>query len=323
MKIKGFRTLFLILIILAAAVYLLKDRSPFGKNNTSFSVTDGKNITRVEFLQGEKELTLEKADDDWMVNRTMIARKSAVAFLIKTLETVEIKSPVSAAIFRNEIIDKAVNPVKVSVFEKRRLVKSFFVFKTSSNIYGNISKLKPNSKPYITYVPGYEGDIGVAFNLNDLYWQPFTVFNYLPSMIQAVDLEYLSQPEASFRIESDGGRLVLADSSGKLSGWDTARIRRYLSYFTMVQFESWELDLSSEKADSIMKGKPLIRLAVTEQGGAKRVLTVWERMKYVNGSGSTDTDRVWGKTDDKPHLFVMRYFDLDPILKRKSYFFGE
>jgi hypothetical protein len=34
-----------------------------------------------------------------------------------------------------------------------------------------------------------------------------------------------------------------------------------------------------------------------------------------------DTDRVWGKLDDGKGIFVMRYFDLDPILKKRDWFF--
>jgi hypothetical protein len=31
---------------------------------------------------------------------------------------------------------------------------------------------------------------------------------------------------------------------------------------------------------------------------------------------------VWGKTNNRDDVFVMRYFDLDPILKKRSYFFS-
>ena len=35
--------------------------------------------------------------------------------------------------------------------------------KPASNIYGNIMKMKSGSKPFIVYVPGFEGDIGSGF----------------------------------------------------------------------------------------------------------------------------------------------------------------
>jgi hypothetical protein len=36
-----------------------------------------------------------------------------------------------------------------------------------------------------------------------------------------------------------------------------------------------------------------------------------------------DSDRLWAKTDEKDDLFIMRYFDIDPLLKKKSYFFAQ
>ena len=96
----------------------------------------------------------------------------------------KIKSPVSAELFKSEITEKGIEPVRVKVYENRKLIKSFLVYKTSSNSYGNIMKIRERSKPFIVYVPGYDGDIGSAFTLNELFWQPYTVFNLLPSEIR-------------------------------------------------------------------------------------------------------------------------------------------
>ena len=42
-----------------------------------------------------------------------------------------------------------------------------------------------------------------------------------------------------------------------------------------------------------------------------------------NGTRNKDTDRVWAKIDGTNDIFILRYFDIDPILKKKSYFFAE
>jgi hypothetical protein len=36
-----------------------------------------------------------------------------------------------------------------------------------------------------------------------------------------------------------------------------------------------------------------------------------------------DSDRVWAKTNQRDEIFIMRYFDLDPILKKRGYFFKD
>jgi hypothetical protein len=36
-----------------------------------------------------------------------------------------------------------------------------------------------------------------------------------------------------------------------------------------------------------------------------------------------DSDRLWAMTGTGNELFVMRYIDIDPVLKKRSYFFPE
>ncbi len=56
-------------------------------------------------------------------------------------------------------------------------------------------------------------------------------------------------------------------------------------------------------------------------GGDKIVLTLWERSVDENGIKKKDTDRLWGKTDAMDDIFIIRYMDIDPLLKKRSYFF--
>ena len=312
--------------IIAGAVILLflrKEKAPFGKNNTAFAIKPGTEITRIDFYQGDKKLSLQKSDKIWLVNKKEEARKSAVQFIIRTLKEMKIKSPVSQEIFRNEIIDREVNPIKVNVYNGMKIVKSFYVYKTGSNIYGNIMKMKPWSKPFIVFIPGYEDNVGTHFNLNELYWRPYTVYNLLPSEISAVELENITEPDASFRITISGQKFSLSDSRGNLSGWDTLRVKRYISYFTYIPFESWALDLTGEERRQIEARTPLYRINVVKRSGEKSTLTLREKWNSGNGSGEKDTDRIWGQMAGSDNLFIMRYFDIDPLLKKKSYFFGD
>jgi hypothetical protein len=40
-----------------------------------------------------------------------------------------------------------------------------------------------------------------------------------------------------------------------------------------------------------------------------------------NGIKIKDSDRLLGKIQKSDEFFVMRYFDVDPLLKKRSYFF--
>jgi hypothetical protein len=311
----------LLLVLILLLVILAKGRTPFGKGESSFSVDKEIAITRIEFSEGSKKLILEKQGDGWAVNGKHEARKSGINFILHVLSEIKIKSPLSPAIFNSEVRKNNINPVKVKIFEKHRLLRSFLVYKTGTNKYGNVMKRSEISKPFIVYVPGFEGDIGSAFTLNELFWQPYTVFSLLPSEISSVMLENISDPASSFIITNKSNIYTLSDTSGRLAGWDTSQVKRYLSYFTWIPFESWALDLPLSETRRIESGNPFARLTVKRGDGSETILTLWKRT--IDSSGTIDSDRLWAKTGEKNDLFVIRYFDIDPLLKKKSYFFAQ
>jgi hypothetical protein len=308
-----------ILILLLILVLLIKDRYPFGKRDSFFASEPEKEITRIELAMANKILMLELGENGWMVNGTKEARKSAIMFMIRILTEMKIKSPVSPELFNSEIIIKGIQPVRVKVYEKRRLLKSFNVYKTGSNRYGNIMKMKERTGPFIVHIPGYEADIGSLFTPDEVFWLPFTLFNILPSEISLVSLENVTDPASSFTIAIGGSKYQLSDMNKILSGWDSSRVMRYISYFTMVPFESWAFDISESEKDRLSSSGPVFRIYVRKRDGSEVKLGLWER--YADGK--KDTDRLWGKTEGNDDFFIIRYFDIDPLLKKISYFFKE
>lgn len=210
---------FTVAVIAIIIVILIRERAPFGGKNSSFAAVPKKEITAIEMSDNQKKLKLVKKGDIWVVNDNFETRKSSIVFIQQILSGLEIKSPVSPELFDNEIVNKKVKPVRVKVFENRKVIKSFNVYKTQSNVYGNIMKLREGSKPFIVCIPGSETDIGSAFTLNQLFWQPYTVFNLLPSEILSVTLENVSDTGSSFTISKTNQRFNLTGTKGELSGW--------------------------------------------------------------------------------------------------------
>lgn len=314
----------LVFILLAVLlIFFFKNRMPFGKSNTSFAVDNKVEITRIDFFQEENRLSLEKSDERWLINKKDEARKSAVSFIIRILKEMRIKSPVSGEIFENEIIKKQIKPVRINIYSKRRLVKSFFVYKTGSNIYGNIMKLRATSKPFIVYLPGYEDNIGNHLVINEQFWKPFMVFKLLPSEIESVKFEDMSDTASTFIINCKNRIYTFSDGRRVITGWDTLKVKRYLTYFTAVAFDTWAFDLSEEEKRNIESESPLYRITVKQTDAPEKTLTIWERSGSVYSGNKKDTDKVWAKTNFQDGIFIMRYFDLDPILKKRTYFFSE
>lgn len=302
---------------------LFRNRLPFGKANSSFATDSGQEITKIEFSEKGKELSLQKKGETWVINETSEARKNGMLFILRILREIKIKSPVSGDLFKSEITDKWITPVKIKVYEGRKLIKSFLVYKTSSNRYGNIMKIQERSKPFIVYLPGYDGDIGSAFTLSELFWKPYTVFNLLPSEIESVKLENITDTSASFLITHANHRLSLSDLKTELTGFDSTLVRRYLSYFAWIPFEKWAFEMGEESKKMIENQRPFIRITVNTTDRKKTILTLWEKMADGQDEKTKDSDRLLGRTQADEDFFIMRYFDIDPLLKKRSYFFPE
>lgn len=309
------------LVIVLLLIFLLRSRSPFGKDNSSFASKPDQEITKIELSDNGKKLVLEESGENWLINGKSETRKSGVMFLLRILKEIKIKSPVSADLFNAEIASKNLSPVKVKVYENRRLLKTFLVYKTRSNVYGNFMKLKDSSKPFIVYVPGYEGDIGSAFIVNELYWQPYIVFNLLPSEIASVNFENFIDTASSFKISNRSQHYSLSCSRGNLTGWDSSLLARYITYFARVPFESWAFGTAEADKKPDESDQPLYRITVITAQGRKNVLTLWALMKEKPGVKEIDSDRLLGKIDENDKFFIMRYFDIDPLIKKRSYFF--
>jgi hypothetical protein len=318
---KRFLGLLILFASLLIIIYLLREKSPFGGRNSSFAVNNEAEINRIEFTYGDDKLTLEKRGEDWFVNGKSETRKSSIQFILKIIKDIRIKSPVTPDLFSNEVVTKGIKPVRVRIFRGRKVLKTYLVYKTTSNRYGNIMKIRERSKPFIVYIPGSQAEIGSAFNMHELFWQPFVVFDQLPSRILSVRFENKNDPSSSFGIRKENGKFILTDLKDRLTGWDTLRVQRYISYFTHIPFESWAFGLSQEEKEKISSGDPLYRITLTTTDNKTIDLKLWERKINQDGSLKTDTDRLWAKTDDGNEIFIMRYLDVDPVIKKRSYFF--
>lgn len=307
-----------VLIIMLVFVLLWSDKPPYAKSQSYFASVPGDEITKIEIAGDNEKIILTNTDAGWMLNGTDETRRHEVLFLLRILKEMEIKSPVSPGLFQKEITEKNIQALKVKVFEGKRILNSFIVYQTSSNVYGNIMKKRIRTKPFIVYIPGYEGDIGSQFTFDEYFWKPFTIFKLLPSEISSVEVNNVREPHYSFTIKGKDGIFALDDSVRCIAGWDTTRVRRYISYFTWVPFENLAGELTPDSIRIIMTAKPLYQIGVKKASGETNILTLWER--YEKGTGLPDNNRLWGKTNDMDKLFVVRYFDIDPLLKKVSYF---
>jgi hypothetical protein len=299
----------LLVAVTAVTVLFLMHRGSSG--DLKMKVAPGTVVTKVVLQKGDEKIVLNEKKGSRILNGKEEARKAAITFLLATLEGMEPKSPVSEKTFDELIVKFSGRPVAVRVYSGHRKVKSFIVYHFNDPDYGSVFRKSAGSTPYLVYLPGYDFDAGSVFTSETDYWRPFTVFEIMPSEIAKVKMDFSGDPSRSFVIFKDKGIAIL---EGTVS-FDTTAVKRYISYFVNVPFESINTGMDKQGEASVAGSSPVFTLTVTTNDGESHVLRGWRRQSGTEA----DTDRLWGKLDDG-RLFVMRYLDIDPLLKKRSYF---
>jgi hypothetical protein len=142
-----------------------------------------------------------------------------------------------------------------------------------------------------------------------------------PDEIRQISLTNFADTSASFTIITGSGSAELMGNGQILNGWDPQQLKRYISYFTFIAFDEWVISLPEEEKKKIESAVPLWKIEVRTASGEPELLTLWEKTDLSGDSLKTDANRLYGKLTDNGQFFLVRYFDVDPILKKRSYFF--
>jgi hypothetical protein len=311
---KRFTLIALALIVAAVIIIVLvvKGRTSSGYD---LRIPEGTDVSRIVLEDREHRVVLTEEKDTWRLNGREDARKTAVDLILAELEDMQPRSPVSENIVSTLKSKMTGSEVTVKVFSKGRKIRSFTVSHYKDNDYPSLLRSKHGSPAMLFYLPGYDIDAGSVFIADEKYWSPFTIFKIMPSEITEVSVDYPAEPLKSFSIINHSGRV----SINELTSFDTVSVRRYLSYYVNVPFESINTSLTSDEEKRTTEETPYVKISVTTTDGVVHLLKGWKRVSNEAGKGEVDTDRLWGQLDNG-NLFVMRYFDVDPLLKRRSYF---
>lgn len=302
-----------ILVVIVIITSLLFYRG--GNREGRFKINPNKTVTRVIIQKADSRVTLEMKKGEWLLNGKEDVRKTAISFMLSALEEMEPRSAVSEKVFESLSSKSRADYLTVKVFSGSRKINSFIVYHFHDVNYSSILKKNSRSKPYLVYLPGYEFDPGMVFTAEADYWRPFTIFEIMPSEIKEVRMDYNENAFNSFSIISEKNLVFLSGSSS----FDSIAVRRYLSYFVNVPFERLPTGLELNDMKNQTTGSPYFTLTVSTLTNTTHTLRGWRRKTIADGVSITDTDRLWGRLDDGK-LFVIRYLDIDPLLKKRSYF---
>ncbi len=324
---KQYRTYIIIIglvIILLISLILIRRYGGFSVDSSDFSIKESDRVTAVILEKQEERLMLTKGESGWMVNNRYEARPSAIRFLLETLSRISIKSTVPESQFQEEWKRDSSSVIRVEIRERPGRVRSFLVYPVTSNAYGNYFKKREKGTPFIVNIPGYSGNVGSLFVTNEKFWLPHTLYSCQPSEIRMVRLLIYDNELQSFVIyqESPGAvKLRSLPEEEIVQNLDTARVYRYLSYFNNLRFERWVFDSDSVDIHAVLSLQPRHKLTIQEQSGRSVTIRTYPIIRGMeNGEPEIDLNRVYARMNDEKELVIVKYVDIDPVLKERGYF---
>lgn len=313
------RILFGLIVVLGIVTIILLSRnsnSSIRRELRDFAVEDTASIDRIFMVRKDnQQVTLTRLNDHWMVNDKYVARTDAIGNLLKTLNRMRVKSPVSTSMLDNAVRMLATRNTKVEVYHKKKLLKTFYVGGPTQDQMGTFMMLEGSSKPFVIDIPGFTGYLSTRFFVEEMGWRSTGIFKYNFNDIKAISVINEDNPKASFHLASSGNnryKLTLPEGINIPGTLDTVGVRFYISQFEKVNFEFFADNTPQRIKDSLLAAKPYRILTLEDNAGITTKVIAWKRL----GNGKLDNDgnpliwddeRMWALIDDKSWVVIQFY----------------
>lgn len=332
----------IILVIILGALsfwFIINKRNGTIKETLrDFAVADTAAVDKI-FLADKQgnSVTLERNKDNsnWTVNGKYQARTDAMQTLLMTIKKVDIKEPVGKKAQDNIVKQLAADAVRCEIYSKGELVKAYYVGSQTQDMTGTYmilmdpETMKPSAKPFITYIPGFEGYLTTRYFTQEKLWRDRTVMKYVPTDIKSVKLEVPDKPEFGYELKINGNNdyEVTMMSGKKVGNIDPMAVKQYLSYFQQVNFESLDMGMTQQEIDSTLKSTPINILTVTDNKGKINRIKFFARKPKkedrLDSEGKPlkfDLDRMNALLESTNDFVMVQYYIFGKMMPPADYF---
>ncbi len=320
-----------VLAVIATWLYVSNSGSTIKKELRDFAVEDTSAITKIFMVdKNNQSVTLERNDGSWLLNGEFGVRKDFIDILLKTINRLNVKSPVAKSAHNTIVKNLASKSIKVEIYQKGKLIKTYYVGGVTPDNLGTYMLLEGSAEPFIMDIPGFSGYLTTRYSTFALDWKDRNMFRYKFTDIASVTVENPSTPSQSFKITNAGSNkfelLSLADRK-PIQKFDTVSVKEYISLFKNLNFEVYVSDIPDARKDSIMKSQPVLTLTVEDKNGKKKTARIHYRPNYDSAPDKTcnkinkfDPDRLYAFIHNNKDLVLIQYYVFDPVFKELNYF---
>ena len=341
-------TITIILIIVAAILIITNSKSTLRKDISDFTLQDTSIVTKIFMAdKNNNQVTLEKTEDgSWKLNNTYKANKKIVESLLKTMQDIEVRSPVSKAAFNSVISRMAAIAVKVEIYQMvyrinlfdiiklfphEKLTKTYYVGDATPDNLGTFMLMENSSEPYVIHIPRFRGYVSPRYSPIEDNWRDHTVFDQNISDIKSVTLEFIDDPGWSYNITNIGNdnfTLTGLQENKIIEDYDTLKLLNFLASFDNIKFEAL-LSNTLEKSyiDSVTSSTPAHIITMVDKSGDTIIVQTFHKKGFLDlftDDGVSlepfDLDRLYALVNEKKDIVLIQYYVFDKILRPIIYF---
>ena len=320
---KNRKTLIPIILILHIPVVWFIFFNKSGEDTSEmFIIKDTSDVYQISIKKDMQIVNVKKIKNSnkWFVNDKYEANDKSVKRLMQALKEVKINRPV-----KKEKLDSVLNVLNekgtsVQIYDKNdNILKNWLIGPYEEPANGTYMMSKDLKQPFIVNIPGLENDLNKRYNINSIYWIKAELFSYQPADIKRIELLYNNELSKSFKLEIDNDKAELfsLNPETQLQNINYNKVGSYLSYFMNVKFSSF-YNLKNKKKDSLLNTGPEYTIILKDKyDNTKNVkLFLIKDTEYPN---KFDINKMNAVINDED-LVVVKYYDIDLILKDISYF---
>jgi len=316
------KILVVLFIIIIPAFWIIFNNDVKHELSDMFTIKNISEVSTVTIKNNTKSITIRKIENtnNWFVNDKYEANKKSIKKLIQALTEVQISNPVlkknidSVKVFINNSAKKI-----IVLNKKNDTLKTIYISEYNTKKEGTYALSDNYDLPYIISIPGLEKDLNQRYNLNPLYWINPEIFTYQPHEIKTIEIKFSNKEKVSYRIEieKDTPKIFSYNEQKYQNDININKVGSYLSYFMNVKFSDFNT-LIDEKRDSLKNSKADYSIFIKDIYNITKEVDFY-KIKVSETNEEFDLNKLYAIIN-KEDIVIVKYFDIDLILKDISYF---
>lgn len=302
-----------------------------------FAVADTASINKI-FLADKngRNLTLERdARGHWTVNGKFNVRMDALQTLLETIKRVDVKEPVGKKAQDNVMKRLSSKAIKCEIYQNGELTKAYYVGTETKDMKGTYmimidpETMETMERPFVTYIPGFEGYLTTRYFTEERGWRDRTMFAYNPNDIRSVRMEVPQDPALGYELTVKGNNdyeIKMLEGNKPVPNVDPLAVKQYLSYFEILTFESFEVDLKQPQIDSVLRSQPINILTVTDKNGQVNKVKFyarWPKKVSYDREGKKlvfDEERMDALMNNGVDFVMVQFYMFGKVMPTVDYF---